>query len=490
MRSIKGGYWVIATLIAASFISFGKAIFIAHVFELNDLGIITAAILMMDIMSTFTQTGFEIALIQKKEEITDYLDTAWTASVIKGIILFIILYFSSPLLASFKISEDKLPLAISVFRVMGLCFILQGFRNIGAVYFNKNLDFHKTFILSVISTLADFILSIGLVILFRSIWGIVTGRLVSVAVNSAGSYVLSDFRPRFHFVISRARELWIFGRWILGQNIIGYFLNMGENFFVWFYLGAEKSLPLYQYACQFSNMPATHITQVISQVSFPAYSKIQNDLPRLRDAYLKVMRVTSFLSFPAAALIFIMGPDFVKLFLPERMHSMVLIVQILALKGLLNSIGSTRGPLFYAMNKVRENWIFQGLRLIVLMITIYPLTKYWGIAGTAVSSVIVALAIRPYIFFYICRLLNCSAWTLLQPSVIPLTASVLMVLFIELVKMALKQNTFILFFVLVILGILFYLGVLSLLDRLFKGGFLHIIGEQIRLIKGKWFPNG
>jgi predicted neutral ceramidase superfamily lipid hydrolase len=65
-----------------------------------------------------------------------------------------------------------------------------------------------------------------------------------------------------------------------------------------------------------------------------------------------------------------------------------------------------------------------------------------------------------------------------------------MVLFIELVKMALKQNTFILFFVLVILGILFYLGVLSLLDRLFKGGFLHIIGEQIRLIKGKWFPNG
>lgn len=54
-------------------------------------------------------------------------------------------------------------------------------------------------------------------------------------------------------------------------------------------------------AYRISNMPATEITHVISEVTFPAYSKLQDNLPSLRQAYLKVLQLTTFISIPLAA---------------------------------------------------------------------------------------------------------------------------------------------------------------------------------------------
>ena len=70
-------------------LSFVKVLIIANFFILEDLGIISVALMMMEILTTFTETGFDAALVQKKEKIHGYLDTAWTAGLVKGVILFV-----------------------------------------------------------------------------------------------------------------------------------------------------------------------------------------------------------------------------------------------------------------------------------------------------------------------------------------------------------------------------------------------------------------
>ena len=42
-------------------------------------------------------------------------------------------------------------------------------------------------------------------------------------------------------------------------------------------------------AYKIANLPATQITQVISNVTFPAYSMLQNQTDRLRKAFLKTL---------------------------------------------------------------------------------------------------------------------------------------------------------------------------------------------------------
>src|SRR4030042_3395557 len=102
-------------------------------------------------------------------------------------------------------------------------------------------------------------------------------------------------------------------------------------------------------AYRISNMPATEITHVVSQVTFPAYSKIQEDVPRLREAYLRVLQLTTFLSFPLAGLIFILAPDFTKIFLGEKWMPMVPAMMVLVLWGTIRSIGVHHGSVLQAV---------------------------------------------------------------------------------------------------------------------------------------------
>ena len=73
-RSIKGGYWVIGLRTAIMLLGFAKSIIIANFFFLENLGIIAVAAMMMEALSTFTQTGFDTALVQRKGNIHAYLN--------------------------------------------------------------------------------------------------------------------------------------------------------------------------------------------------------------------------------------------------------------------------------------------------------------------------------------------------------------------------------------------------------------------------------
>jgi lipopolysaccharide exporter len=518
-KSVKGGYWVSLLQLVMNLLSFVKVIIIANFFFLEDLGIISVALMMMEILTTFTETGFDAALIQKKEKIHDYLDTAWTTGLVKGIILFAILYCAAPVLASvpvsasIQVSQDKVALTISILRAMSICFLISGLKNVGVIYFQKELKFRKVFMMSFVFSLVDIILSIAFVYIFRSVWGVILARIIAVAANCICGYILSPYRPRLHFEFAKACELSKFGKWIYGNTIVGYIISRGDTYFLWSYLGLSQ-LALYKYAYDFATMPATQLAGVISSVSFPAYSKIQNDIPRLREAYLKVLKATILLSAPASCLILILGSDFVHLFFPERMYPMIFILQLLTFKGFMSSFTSTIGPVYQSVNKPQIMWVLMVCFLLMLATLIYPLTKMWGIAGTALATIIPVLCICPVNVMILCRILRCSLLSIVRVFLLPLGASAVMACFVFLFKtlifiysdsmsflLAFDVSTVEAFpvFLLKTLNIIrpdcisfVSLGILAItvyglavwyLDGLVKQGVREIIGEQMGLVK-------
>ena len=481
-RSIKGSYWVFVIGFATQFFSLVKSIIVFNFLFNENLELIIVANLLMAVLNRFSESGFQAALVQKKEGVADYLDTAWVFGILRGVVLFAAIYFAAPLFASFRVAAEDVPLAIAIIRAMGFCYLLQAFRNIGVVYFQKELQFHKTFWLKMAGTITDIVFSISLVLIFRSAWGYVIARLISECVNLAMSYWLCSYRPGLNFVPQKARELWKFGRWLFGANVLRYLLNEGDDWFVWFYLGGGP-LKIYRYAYKFSNLPATHIASTVAQVSFPAYSMIQDDLPRLRDAYLKSLRATAIISIPMAFLIFCLGPDFVRLFLVEESHAMIPIVQLLAFKGLLKTVGALRGSLFKAMGKPDTTWYLRCARLAILIITIYPLTKIWGVAGTAVATILFSLIVNPFGFLLSCRMLECPRWQMFRPSLFPMIAAGLITsITVCLQSYCIKQPTVMWFLGLVILFAAGYILSLLLLDCFFKTGSRDILMGQLQLL--------
>lgn len=478
-RVLISGFWVFALKIANRGLNLIRLIILARILAPDDFGLMGIALLTLSTLETFSQAGFHAALIQKKEDIKGYLDSAWTFLILRSIILFGILYLIAPYAAGFFDAPEAKP----IIQVLGLSILLGGFTNIGVIFFQKELEFNKQFVYQFSGTLANFVVSIAAVLILRNVWALVYGTLAGNLVMCAVSYFIHPFKPRFDFDLAKAKELFVFGRWIMGSSILIFLLTQGDDILVGKLLGAT-ALGFYQLAYRISNMPATEITHVISQVTFPAYSKLQNNIEKLREAYLRVLQLTAFLSFPIAGLIFVLAPDFTRIFLGEKWMPMVPAMQVLALAGLIRSIAATTGPIFYALGKPKIDTKLQIVRLSVLTALIYPFTIKWGILG---ASIVVVLSISvSNIGFCLnaIKMTQCSVKNFSKTIAFPLVNGIIMVSFIFALKGSVKDVgvwEFLLFFV---VSILIYFGITHLSNRHLDYGTLSLIKESLNSFKG------
>jgi O-antigen/teichoic acid export membrane protein len=182
-------------------------------------------------------------------------------------------------------------------------------------------------------------------------------------------------------------------------------LTNGDDALVGKLLGVA-ALGLYQMAYNISNLPATEITHVISQIAFPVYSKLQDNLPKLRKVYLKTLQLITAVSLPLSFLIFLLAPELTKVFLGSKWLAMVPAMQILCILGAIRSIAAASGPVFLAVGRPDIEAKLPMGQLALLAVLIYPLTKRWGITGAAASISIVSCSFILIILFIIARLIK------------------------------------------------------------------------------------
>jgi O-antigen/teichoic acid export membrane protein len=453
-RVVRGGIWVFALRMTNRGLGLVRIIVLARLLSPEDFGLFGIAVLSISVLETFSNTGFNAAIIQRQENTESYLDTAWTVSVIRGIFLFLCLLFASPYIAEFFNSSQ----AEMVIRVIAISTLLFGFRNVGLVFFQKELKFNKQFIYELSGTLVELTVAIILAVKLQNMWALIYGNLAANFVRLFLSYLIHQYRPRLKFDMEKFRELFGFGKWVLGSGILIFLITQGDDIFVGKALGVA-ALGLYQMAYTFSNLPATEICHVISQVTFPAYSKFQDDIPRFRKAYLRVFHFTAFLSIPFSAGIFIMAPDFTRIFLGEKWTLMIPAFQVLAFWGIIRSLGATAGPVFQSVGRPEVLTKLQLLVLALLCVSIYPFSVKWGILGTSLAVILSTFFPNVVATFLVIKVINCRGVDLLKRLCWSLTNTGIMVLSMLAVKNYLIFSMGISEFVLIIiLSVFIYFG--------------------------------
>jgi len=231
-------------------------------------------------------------------------------------------------------------------------------------------------------------------------------------------------------------------------------------------------------AYRISNIPATEITHVISQVTFPAYSKLQDNISKLREAYLKVLQVTAFLSFPIAGLIFVLAPDFTRIFLGEKWMPMVPAMQVLCIFGATRSMGATMGPILYSVGKPKIQVKLSAIQLIAMVMIIYPLTIQLNILGASLAVVIPNILALILIIKEVKNVIEFKYKDFLRLIMIPTTGVCLMLFVIFLSqKFLLSGNNVLSFSLLVLLGGIIYLGLIYTWDRTTEYKIRDMIGQ-------------
>ena len=419
-RVMRGGFWVLVTRFFTQVFYFGRLIILARLLSPHDFGLMGFAALSLNVLETFTQTGFYEALIQKKERTEQYVDAAWTILVGRGLFLSVILFVAAPLAASFF----RAPEAVGLIRVFGLSAFISSLTNIGVMYFQKDLDFFKQFLFKFSEFFSIFAFSLALALVLKNAWALVLGSLAGTVAQLAVSYLIHPHRPRLNFDLPRIKDLFRYGRWVLGSDIVFFSVIKGNNIVVGRLLGSTM-LGLFQQGQTISNTPATEISRTLSMVTFPAYAKLQDDPVRLKQAFLRVLGLISFLIFPLAFFTFVLAGDFTALFLGKPWLPMVPALQVLTLAGLFRALTGTAASLFYGVGKPGLETRGEVVRFLTLAVLIIPFTIWWGILGTAAATTASALT-ASFVFFRSALSVNQSSGReLLRPLLAPLLNSAL-----------------------------------------------------------------
>lgn len=460
-RVVHSGFWVFALRGCHQVFYVARIIVLAKILSPTDFGLFGIALLAASTLETFTQTGLHSALIQKRENIERYLNSVWTVAVIRGVVLGLIVFVSAPYVAQFFDS----PRAAPIMRVVALSILLQALTNIGVIYFQKELEFRKQFIYEVVGTLADFVVAVTAALIYKSAWALVLGLIAGDGVRCIASYLIHPYRPRFCRELSLIKGLWGFGRWIAASNVLVFFLTRGDDMLVGKVLG-PAALGLYQMAYKISNVPATEISHMISRIAYPAYSKLQHDVERVRVAYVKVLQLTSFLSFPISALMILFAHDFVRMVLGEKWLPMVPAMQVLSLFGLTRSLNATTGPLLQAINKPYILTLGSAIQLVIFILIIYPLTKAFGLVGVSLSVLLPNIFFALYIAVRLVNQVGIRCTKLLKGVALPSVGCIVMCIASFVINS--RFETSLAFLVLnIVAGAAFYIGFSFLAQKYF-----------------------
>lgn len=417
-RVAHGGVWAFLINVLNRGLQLLRTVVLARLLAPEDFGLFGITVLALSALERLTETGFDAALIQKQDDDQVDLDTAWAVQIMRGVLLGALLLVGAPFVASFF--EE--PGAAALVRVLAAVSILTGLRNIGVIRFRKDIEFHKEFIFKLTSTLPDLIASVVAALILRSAWALVIGLVAGRLVQTVASYFLHSYRPSLRFDLSAATDLFNFGKYITAQSVVLFLLTEGDDALVGKVLGTT-ALGFYQIAYQLSNAAATQITHVISGVTFPAYSKLQEAPDKMNRGLLRTLTLTSFLALPIAGALGVLAHDVTAVFLGEKWLPMVAAMQVMCLFGAMRALAATFGPIYRAVARVDIPLKVNLTQLVLLAMIVYPLTIRWGILGTSVAITFTMAVALIHTSVQISRVTGLTVRQLYKPVLPPLVAT-------------------------------------------------------------------
>jgi lipopolysaccharide exporter len=172
-----------------------------------------------------------------------------------------------------------------------------------------------------------------------------------------------------------------------------------------------------------------------------------------------------------------LAPEFTKIFLGEKWIPMVSAMRTLALAGLIRSIQATTGPVFQAVGKPEIDTKWQIVRLIVLVVSIYPLTLFWGILGASMSVCLSIFVIFIGCSFMVMNITGCEIKKFGRIVAFPSISGAIMMAAVFALKISINTVGLWTFFLLALAGIFAYLAATYLQDKFLHHGTQTLLKE-------------
>lgn len=291
-KTVHGLGWSAADNVIRIGVTFVVSIVLARLLTPDEYGLIGILTIFISVFNAIVDSGFTNALIRKQDATDIDYSTVFYTNLVVSICMAIVLFFcAKPISAFFERPE-----LIALTQVMTCVVVINALSIVQKARTTKAIDFKTqtkvTFIASVISG----IIGITMAYMGYGVWALVGQQISSQLLITVFFWIYNKWIPKLIFSWNSFREMWAFGWKLLVSGLLDtawkeiYQVVVGKCY-------SPASLGLYTRAQQFSSLFSSNLTGIIQRVSFPVLSSIQDDIPRLKAAYQRVIKTTMLPSF-------------------------------------------------------------------------------------------------------------------------------------------------------------------------------------------------
>lgn len=275
--------WTSGAMAAMQVLRLVNNVVLARLLAPPVFGLIMIAYTVKTGIELLSDAGIGQNIVSNKDgEKRDFIDTAWTLQVVRGILLGLACALFSSAIASF-FGEPQLA---AILPVMALLFVFSGFGSLGRALLQKRLAVVRADLFEFSMLLFTVVTQIGLALITPTVWSLVIAGVLSGAAWMVASYFLvPGIRHRLYINIAYAKQIFHFSKWI--------FLATAIYFFAWnfdrLYFAKQISLAelgIFAIVRSLTDMVTTSVTRFTNHLLFPTVAAMEGTVHEVRGKLL------------------------------------------------------------------------------------------------------------------------------------------------------------------------------------------------------------
>lgn len=456
-KTVSGIIWKFMEKFSIQFLVFLQSIIMARLLSPSDYGLVGMVAILNGICAILVDSGLTNAIIRKKDPTKEDFSTIFIFNVGMNLLMAGLMVVCAPLFATFY-NQPTLKYIIYLFALQsasGSLLAVQGAK------MTIDLRFKALGLINVITTVMVGIISVVLAFMGYGVYALVIPNIVAMYIRFVLYYYYQHWFPGLAFSWKSFKELFGYGSKMMVSNLINCIFNniypivIGKKF-------SPADLGYYTRGQGYAALPSSTVSDVITNVTLPILSKVQEDTASLASIYRRMLRVSAYVVFPVMVWLAVMAKPAVVLMISSKWIPCVEYLQILCFSMMWLPIISLNQNLLQAKgfsNLYLRITVFEKALLVLVLVVTIP----FGLRIMCFGSVVVTYLTLGINTYYTGKIINFGFFKQLKDFMPFLLASIVMG-----GSMFLVSTFFVNYLVMLLVASIVGFGVYLVETRLFK----------------------
>lgn len=383
-RVTQGVAWSMAEKVGSMLLQVVVSLVLLRLLTPKDLGVMAILTAVSAIAVVLVDSGFSQTLIRKSQPTQGDFKAVFVFNLSVATLLYLLTVAVAPWAADYYRMEELSDLALVFFLLLpvnALCSV----QNVLLVrQFRFALLSKVTFFASFVSD----VVAIAMALTGWGVWSLVVQRFLQIAVKAVLLWFYSSWRPSGKGDYRSLMKMVPFSMSLMTTDLLTTFYNKIPQFFLG-RLYPAHTLGSFDQAIKLKDQPVIAAVQSVQAVTFPALSKIKDDVSRFTESYRQLLMIVAYVMFPIMFGMSAVAEELFEAVLGEEWMPTVPFFEVICLAGLFYPLGVVA---FNVMKVKSDGGIIFKSEVFkkVVMTLIFAVTIPWSVEAVVWGLVVIA----------------------------------------------------------------------------------------------------